>query len=206
MNEFVYGDQDNVDKMIDMARTHRAVVFDLRGNGGGSVDIQRYIIGRFVSQDLNYGMMKGRRKTDSLVAHAAKDPLKSMLVILIDGGSASSSEMTAYALQAQGRAIVVGDRSMGAVMTANIRGHEVGGVERKMPYQMEITIADVVMADGTRLENRGVTPDELVVPTSADLAAKRDPALARALAIAGVTRTPEDAWRIVHGGGDSKDR
>jgi C-terminal processing protease CtpA/Prc len=53
------------------------------------------------------------------------------------------------------------------------------------------------MSDGTRLEKRGVIPDKLVVPTGADIAAGRDPALAKALEIAGVTRTSEQAGRIL---------
>jgi len=46
------------------------------------------------------------------------------------------------------------------------------------------------------LEKIGVTPDELVLPTGADLAADRDPALARAVALAGGTLTPEQAGKL----------
>jgi len=63
-------------------------------------------------------------------------------------------------------------------------------METKIFFGVQVTDADVVMSDGGRLERVGVRPDELLIPTSADLAAKRDPALARALTLAGV---PTDA-------------
>ena len=55
---------------------------------------------------------------------------------------------------------------------------------------------DVRMADGASLEKTGVTPDDLVVPSPADLAAGRDPVLAAAVAMAGGSITPEQAGRL----------
>lgn len=52
-------------------------------------------------------------------------------------------------------------------------------------YAMSVADAQIVMADGSVLEGRGVAPDESVLPTPADLAAGRDPALARALELVG---------------------
>jgi len=49
------------------------------------------------------------------------------------------------------------------------------------------------MSDGVSLEKRGVTPDETLLPSGADLAARRDPALARAVTLLGGTLTPEQA-------------
>jgi C-terminal processing protease CtpA/Prc len=57
-------------------------------------------------------------------------------------------------------------------------------------------VSNVVMPDGASLEGRGVVPDEVVLPTAQDLAAGRDPALARALALAGVLVSPERAGRM----------
>jgi C-terminal processing protease CtpA/Prc len=52
------------------------------------------------------------------------------------------------------------------------------------------------MPDGQRLENRGVIPDEIVLPTADDLRDGRDPALARALEVVGILVDPAAAARV----------
>jgi len=95
-------------------------------------------------------------------------------------------------MQIEGRGLVVGDRSAGAVVTAIKFSHTVG-FERKIPYETQISVLDVVMSDGQRLERIGVTPDHVVLPTASDLVARRDPQLAKALSLVGVTVTPDAA-------------
>ena len=51
----------------------------------------------------------------------------------------------------------------------------------------------VIMTDGKSLEGVGVTPDELLLPAAADLAAKRDPVLTRAAALVGFELPPDKA-------------
>ncbi|MFZ1941798.1 MAG: hypothetical protein WBA18_12785 [Terracidiphilus sp.] len=52
------------------------------------------------------------------------------------------------------------------------------------------------MADGRSLEGTGVTPDMLVLPTASDLASGRDPVMAKAAEMVGVTMTPEEAGKL----------
>ncbi|MGB7212160.1 MAG: hypothetical protein WBC97_05975 [Gemmatimonadales bacterium] len=59
-----------------------------------------------------------------------------------------------------------------------------------------IDVADFRLPDGGRIEGVGVPPDETVLPTSDDLRDHRDPALARALSLAGHSVTPEEAGRL----------
>jgi C-terminal processing protease CtpA/Prc len=93
------------------------------------------------------------------------------------------------------RGTVVGDRSAGAVMEEIQYPHEVG-VDIVAFYGASITMADLTMADGRSLEKVGVTPDELLLPTAADMAAGRDPVLARASALAGAKLDAETAGKL----------
>jgi hypothetical protein len=65
-----------------------------------------------------------------------------------------------------------------------------------IPYGISVTNADLIMADGKSLENAGVVPDYVVLPTAADLAAGRDPALAQAVALVGGVLDPLDAGKL----------
>ena len=70
------------------------------------------------------------------------------------------------------------------------------GIGNDLWFGATVTLSDVIMNDGTSLEKVGVTPDETVLPTAADLAAERDPVLARAVTLLGGTMTPEQAGRF----------
>jgi C-terminal processing protease CtpA/Prc len=142
-----------------------------------------------------------RQKIKERTAKPLKDKTyKGELVVLIDSNSASASEVFARVVQLEKRGKVVGDVSAGAVMTsislgmANVRGPE--SLLTFSVYGISVTIADLIMADGKRLENAGVIPDYLVGPTGTALFAKTDPVLSYAASLFGAKISAEEAGQF----------
>ena len=188
--------ESNIGDMMKRARQHKALILDLRGNGGGEEVALQKLIGYFFDHDITIGEMKRRKESKPLKAKAHTDNLfKGQLVVLIDSQSASASELFARVIQLEKRGTIVGDRSSGAVMRSIFRPGALGDVSsgNMIFYGASITDADIVMADGKGLERVGVTPDEVALPKPADLAAKRDPVLARAAALVGADISAEKA-------------
>jgi C-terminal processing protease CtpA/Prc len=98
-------------------------------------------------------------------------------------------------MQIEKRGIVIGDVSAGAVMMSQHAFFDAGNTTI-ISYGMNLTRADVIMTDGKSLEHVGVIPDELIIPTGADLANFRDPVLSKALEILGNNVSPEEAGKF----------
>lgn len=179
-------DLGDVNRVADMARKHAAVVLDLRGNPGGYVDALRRLTSTLFSTNVTIGTLVERRTRSSITVSPRRNAFTGRLIVLIDSESASSSEVLARVVQLEGRGLVVGDVSAGAVRVAN-QVPFAYGVDAPTPYAISVTVADLLMKDGSSLEQLGVTPDEIVLPTAEDLAAGRDPVLARAVTLAGGT-------------------
>lgn len=192
-----FGDPGVMDRIMKKARGYDALVLDLRGNHGGAVIAIDRLLSYCFDHDVTAMVNKTRKGNVEDVVRGRKDAYAGRIVVLIDSESASASEVTARVLQLEQRATVIGDRSAGAVMTSRFFPHtlggELGGVVSVAFWGTSITVGDVRMSDGRSLENAGVTPDELVLPTAADLAANRDPVLARAVTLLGGSLTPEEA-------------
>jgi carboxyl-terminal processing protease len=195
-----FGDPKDVERFMKKARGYKNLVLDLRGNGGGRVVAIDMLLSWCFDRDVKIGVEKTRKGEHTEVAKAHKHPFTGKIVVLVDSNSASASEVTARVMQLEKRGIVIGDRTAGAVMTSifisHTLGHELGGVGSVAFYGTSITVGDLRMADGASLEKVGVVPDEIVLPTAADLAADRDPALARAITMLGGTLTPEQAGKF----------
>ena len=120
---------------------------------------------------------------------------KGKLIVLVDSESGSASEIFARIIQLERRGQVLGDVSSGAVMQSVVSSQEMGS-DNVVPFAISITNADVIMSDGKSLEHVGVIPDEVVFPSGADLAAGRDPVLARAVELLGGKLSAEDAGKL----------
>ena len=177
-------DFTQVDRLIRIARGHKSLILDLRGNPGGNVETLKAILGSLFDKDLKIADQVERKATKEMIAKRQSNQFTGKLIVLVDAGSASASELLARVVQLEHRGIVLGDKSAGAVMESKIFGDS-RGTDVKFFYGFSVTDANLIMADGKSLEKTGVTPDELILPTGAQLAAGQDPVLARALELAG---------------------
>lgn len=184
-----------VEHFIGVARRHKGLVLDLRGNGGGREDTLKVMLGYLMDHDVKIADRIERKESRELVAKRQGNPFAGTLVVLVDSGSASASELLAQVVEMEHRGKVVGDTTAGAVMESRIY-QETHGLDTKFFYSFSVTEANLVMANGKSLEKTGVTPDELLLPTSADLAAGRDPVLARAVALAGGNLDAQEAGKL----------
>jgi len=209
--------------MVDMARKHKALILDLRGNPGGHAAALQFVVGSFFDHDVKIATQIMRKDRKELVAKSrGHDAFIGQLFVLVDSRSASASELFARTVQLEHRGTVVGDLTSGSVMAAIYRPlqigmQELGGLDWDeanrtgginspdrvcsnsdivLFYGASITEADLVMTDGKSLEKVGVTPDVVVLPTAEDLAAGRDPVLAKAAELAGIKLAPAAAGKM----------
>lgn len=178
--------------MAKRVKGAKAVVLDLRGNSGGLLDTMTEFVGKFVQAPYVMATDDSRKKQEPIRVTPGSPQITCPLVVLIDSASMSASEMVASTLQAHKRALVIGDTSGGRVEKAQLFWRLISYGDR-MPFGTEIATSRVVMEGGIELENRGVTPDVLCVPTPADLRSEKDPCLDRALALVANPALPAPA-------------
>jgi carboxyl-terminal processing protease len=190
------GDEGDISTMFAKARKHKALVLDLRGNGGGLESVVVFMLSNLFDHDVTIGKQVMRKEQKQLVVKSrGHDAFAGQLTVLIDSRSASAAEILARVVQLEHRGTVVGDRSAGSVMVAQFYPLK-EGVGLVLPYGVEITIADLIMTDGKSLEKHGVIPDVTLLPSASDLADGRDPVLAHAAELAGAKLDTSRAGRM----------
>ena len=102
---------------IDLQKNNEIekLIFDLRGNGGGLLNQANQMVNFFVEKGSNIVEIKGRMEGVNQIFRATAKPINTEIpiVVLIDGGSASASEIVSGALQDLDRAVVIGQTSFG---------------------------------------------------------------------------------------------
>jgi carboxyl-terminal processing protease len=168
---------------MDELRHADGIIIDLRGNPGGLAAMLMGISGHFVGERKSLGVMKTRDSefrffaNPRLVSASGErvEPFAGPVAILIDSMSGSASECFTGGMQSIGRARVFGQTSMGQALPALFDRLPNGDV-------LIHAYGDFVTADGTRLEGRGVIPDQIVPFRREDLLAGRDRTMEAALA------------------------
>jgi C-terminal processing protease CtpA/Prc len=187
--------QAEVEAMLGRARKHRGLIIDLRGNPGGSVETLKNFVSGLFENEVKIADRTGRKERKPEVAKPWHNPFTGKLIVLVDARSASAAELLARVVQLEKRGTVIGDRSSGSVMESRHYSEKVG-MDTVVFFGVSVTESDLIMTDGQSLEHKGVTPDEIILPTGKDLAANRDPVLAQAADKLGVKMSPEDAGKL----------
>ena len=169
--------RDAMKKFVE-AETDK-LLLDLRGNPGGyldsAVDISSWFLpsGKIVVTE-DYGNNENPQIYRSRGYDIFTDKLK--FVILIDGGSASASEIVAGVMQDHGRAKLVGSQSFG-------KGSVQETIKITPDTLLKITVAKWLTPKGTSISEKGLTPDFPIEITQKDFDAKKDPQLDKAVEV-----------------------
>ena len=148
------------------------IIIDLRSNPGGLLTNAIYIADMFLSSKVIVSTVDkdGYKDTQNSLSQAIT---KQPVVVLINGGSASASEILSGALKDNKRAIIVGKKSFGKGLVQEIN---------KLPdgSALHITIQKYLTPNGIDIHKKGITPDYVVDLTEEDIKNNKDPQLEKA--------------------------
>jgi len=160
-----------------LAQGAKGMILDLRNDPGGYLDQAVDIAGWFVSPGTIVVKEKFADNTVSTLTANGNATLKNFpLVILINNGSASASEILSGALRVDKGAKLIGDKSFGKGSVQQVTQLADGSA-------VKITVAKWLLPDNGAIDHVGLTPDYLVPITAADVAAKIDSQLDKALQV-----------------------
>ena len=180
----IFGDNTTreLDAALKRAKVDRVVgiVLDLRGNGGGWVTSAQEMIGRFIPENAGPALYQDLdlEDDDDLISEPIVDggetDFETPLVVLMDGGTASASEIVAGAIRDYERGMLVGEPSFGKGLVQRVHDFEDGSSAR-------VTFARWLTPDQHPIPDEGLIPD-IVVENGPDASA--DLQLERAVEVA----------------------
>lgn len=150
LDQFIESSADEVHNALETFAADPAVksiVLDLRNNGGGLVESAVNILGNFLPKGTEVLRTRGKDASNEKIYKTRHNPMMPdiPMVVLIDGGSASASEITAGALQDLDRAVLVGSRSYGKGLVQGTR---------PLPYSslLKVTLAKYYIPSGRLIQ------------------------------------------------------
>lgn len=153
----------------------RTFILDLRGNGGGVLDAAVEVASEF----LGSGVVLFEERRDQLEkGYPVKSGglvIQQPLVVLVDGGTASASEIVAAALQDHKRAVLIGEKTFG-------KGSVQLVFDLSDASSVHITVARWLTPSRQRIDTQGLQPDIVVSVSDKERSAGHDPQLERAIA------------------------
>ena len=133
------------EKLVEMKKNHelKGFILDLRGNGGGLMNEAVDIVNLFVPKGKMVVSMRGKAANANSVHPTTNEPvdLEIPLAVLVDGNSASASEIVAGAIQDYDRGVIIGERTFGKGLVQNI-------LPLSYNTQMKVTVAHYYIPSG----------------------------------------------------------
>jgi len=163
--------KDTLEELLE--QDPQGLIFDLRNNPGGYLQSAVSIASQFIDEGVVL-YERGRDGTDHEYSVRGKGIATSIpLVVLVNGGSASASEIVAGAIQDHNRGILIGQQTFGkgSVQTSHRLSDK---------SSLHVTIARWYTPNNEQIDMKGLTPDVVVENRSEDLALGLDPQLERA--------------------------
>lgn len=164
-----------------LIKNPKGLILDLRNNPGGYLDAAVEVAGEFLENKVIVieEFSQGNKKEYTSEATAI---LKDMpLVVLVDQGSASGSEIVAGALQDYQRAKIVGEKTFGKGTVQDLENFNDGS-------SLKLTVAKWLTPSGHSIEDNGIQPDTVIKITDEDYNQDRDPQLDKALELLSSTK------------------
>lgn len=151
------------------------IILDLRNNGGGYLNTAIEVVSEFIGDGVVMYEEHGDGSVDTFKARSGGLATEIPLVVLVNSGSASASEIVAGAIQDRDRGFLVGTTSFGkgSVQTVANLVNDQG--------QVRVTIARWLTPDKRQINGLGLEPDYIIEITEEDIAGERDPQLEKAI-------------------------
>jgi carboxyl-terminal processing protease len=149
----------------------KKVILDLRDNPGGEVESAVNLTSLWLPAGETVMQERSGKKLLETYSTSGESPLQGVAtVVLINGGSASASEITALALSDAKVATVIGEQSYGKGVVQEVLELNDGG-------QLKVTVAKWYSPKGKNIDKKGITPDQVVKMTEDDYKNNTDPQL-----------------------------
>ncbi len=160
-----------------MAKKPKGMILDLRNNGGGYLNTAIEVVSEFIPRGVVMYEIYGNGKKETFQALRGGQATEIPLVVLVNEGTASASEITAGAIQDYGRGTLVGVKTYGK-----------GSVQNWIPLNdnegaVRVTIARWLTPKERQIHKIGLKPDVEVQLSEDDIKAGKDPQLDKAIEI-----------------------
>ena len=150
------------------------VILDLRGNGGGYVAAAQDLLSLWLDKQVVLTQQSVHFGEEKVTTESGKAILKDMkTIVLVNGSTASASEITAAALKEYGKATVVGTTTYGKGVVQKMYDLSNGGT-------LKVTIAEWLTPKNNSINGKGVEPDVKIDLTAEDINKMRDPQMDKA--------------------------